>query len=266
MAKGYAAQVRSIVMLKNHGHVLPLKDNRLKVYVPKRHFPSTVDFFGNVTKDYWDVPFDLEMVGKYYEVVDSPDEADFAIVGIDGPMSGPGYSADDVKAGGNGYVPISLQYNDYTATQARPVSIAGGDPKESFTNRSYKGKTVKTANKDDMILVNETRQKMGSKPVIVLLNATRPVIVSEFEKSADAILVSFGTSSQPFFDLISGRQEPSALLPCQFPKNMETVELQREDVARDMIPYTDIDGHTYDFAYGMDWNGVINDERVQKYK
>ena len=266
MAKGYAAQVRSIVMLKNHSHVLPLKDNRLKIYIPKRHFPSTVDFFGNVTKDYWDVPFDLEMVGKYYEVVDSPDEADFAIVGIDGPMSGPGYSADDVKAGGNGYVPISLQYNDYTATHARSVSIAGGDPKEDFTNRSYKGKTVKTANKDDMILVNETKRKMGSKPVIVLLNATRPVIVSEFEKSADAILVSFGTSSQPFFDLISGRQEPSALLPCQFPKNMETVELQREDVARDMIPYTDIDGHTYDFAYGMNWNGVINDERVQKYK
>ena len=55
-------------------------------------------------------------------------------------------------------------------------------------------------------------------------------------------------------------------MPCQFPKNMETVELQREDVARDMIPYTDIDGHTYDFAYGMNWNGVINDERVQKYK
>ena len=26
------------------------------------------------------------------------------------------------------------------------------------------------------------------------------------------------------------------------------------------------DGHTYDFGYGLGWNGVINDERTQKYK
>lgn len=33
-----------------------------------------------------------------------------------------------------------------------------------------------------------------------------------------------------------------------------------------MIPYVDSEGHAYDFAFGMNWKGVINDERVQKYK
>ena len=88
----------------------------------------------------------------------------------------------------------------------------------------------------------------------------------EFEKSADAILVSFGTSNQPVLDIVSGKAEPSGLLPCQFPKDMKTVEEQKEDVPRDMIPYVDSEGHTYDFAYGMNWKGVIQDERVQKYK
>ena len=147
------------------------------MYVPKRHFPSFVEFFGNVTKDYYDYPINLDLVRKYYQVVDTPEEADFALVFILGPITGTGYDVNDCKKGGNGYVPISLQYNDYTATEARAVSIAGGDVKESFTNRSYKGKTVKTANKDDLLLVLNTRKQMHDKPVIVALTATRPMVM-----------------------------------------------------------------------------------------
>jgi beta-glucosidase len=37
------------------------------------------------------------------------------------------------------------------------------------------------------------------------------------------------------------------------------------DVPRDMIPYKDSNGHVYDFGYGLNWKGVINDARVKKY-
>lgn len=265
MKKGYEAQVESLVMLKNKNNVLPLKNQKLKVYIPKRYFPPVADFFGNKTKDYWDYPVSLELVGRYYQVVDNPSEADFALVFIQGPMSGTGFDAADVKRGGNGYVPISLQYSDYVASTARAESVAGGDVKENFVNRSYRGKSIKTANKGDLTLVEATKRQMKDKPVIVVLAATRPVIV-EFEKAADAILVSFGTSNQPLLDIISGKAEPSGLLPCQFPKDMKTVEEQKEDVPRDMIPYVDSEGHAYDFAFGMNWKGVIQDERVYKYR
>lgn len=46
---------------------------------------------------------------------------------------------------------------------------------------------------------------------------------------------------------------------------MEAVEAQLEDVPRDMECYVDADGHVYDFAYGLNWSGVIEDERVQTY-
>lgn len=265
MKKGYEAQVKSLVMLKNKNNVLPLKNQKLKVYVPKRYFPPVADFFGNKTKDYWNYPVSLELVGRYYQVVDNPSEADFALVFIQGPMSGTGFDAADVKRGGNGYVPISLQYSDYVASTARAESVAGGDVKENFVNRSYRGKSIKTANKGDLTLVEATKRQMKDKPVIVVLAATRPVIV-EFEKAADAILVSFGTSNQPLLDIISGKAEPSGLLPCQFPKDMKTVEEQKEDVPCDMIPYVDSEGHAYDFAFGMNWKGVIQDERVYKYR
>ena len=265
MQKGYDAQIKSIVMVKNHDNTLPLKDKKLKVYVPKRYYPSTTNFWGEATKAYWDDPVKAELIKKYYTVVDKPEEADFAICFIQGPVSGPGYDKADVEKGGNGYLPISLQYNDYTATDARATSLAGGDPKESFTNRSYKDKTVQTPNKPDMEMVINTKKVMGNKPVVVAIQLTRPAVLAEIEPYADAILVSFGTSNQPFFEIIQGKNEPSGLLPCQMPRDMKTVETQAEDRPLDMIPYTDKDGNKYDFAFGLNWDGVINDARVQKY-
>jgi beta-glucosidase len=49
------------------------------------------------------------------------------------------------------------------------------------------------------------------------------------------------------------------------PANMQTVELQDEDIPHDMICYTDADGHTYDFGFGMNWKGEIHDARTEKY-
>ena len=47
------------------------------------------------------------------------------IVFMTSPNSGTGYDKSDREKGANGYMPISLQYNDYTATYARNPSLAG---------------------------------------------------------------------------------------------------------------------------------------------
>lgn len=265
MEAGYNAQLKSVVMLKNHNNSLPQREKK-KVYIPKVHETRSQGFFGATGQDRWVDPVSLNLVEKYFEVVDSPAKADFAIVFIQAPKSGVGYDDNDAKRGGNGYVPISLQYNDYTATYARATSIAGGDPLEEFTNRTYKGKSVRTSNKDDLKVVLDTKAKMGQKPVIVVLNTGKPVVPAEFEGKADAILISFGIQNQAIFDIISGKAEPSGLLPMQMPANMKTVEEQNEDVPRDMVCYKDADGNTYDFGFGMNWSGVINDTRVATYK
>ena len=276
MKAGYEAQLRSIVMLKNKGNVLPLAE-KAKVYVPEVWVAPRAAFRGNAgagarmqqpqqTPGHWEMPVAVEMLEKYFTVVKTPAEADFAIVFVDAPNNGTGYDPADVAKGGNGYLPISLQYNDYTATHAREVSLAGGDPLESFTNRSYKGKTVKTSNKDQLDLILKTRKQMGSKPVIVQVDVNRPMVMSEFEGVADAILFGFNVQKQAVLDVLSGKNEPTGLLPMQLPADMQTVEEQLEDVTRDMRCHVDSEGNTYDFAFGMNWKGVINDERTAKYK
>ena len=265
MKEGYEAQLKSIVLLKNQEKALPVT-TRKTVFVPKRYVPASRNFLGMETPASEDYPVSMEIVKKYFNVTDNPDEADLALVFIQNPTASIGYDKEDIKKGGNGYVPISLQYGEYTATEARATSIAGGDPMENFTNRSYKDKTITAPNNTDAKLVNDTRAKMKNKPVIVSVNVTNPMIFAEIEPSATALLVSFGVQDQALLETIAGKSEPTALLPMQMPANMVTVEKQMEDVPFDMNSYKDAAGHAYDFGYGMNWKGVISDVRKGRYK
>ena len=106
---------------------------------------------------------------------------------------------------------------------------------------------------------------MGDKPVVVVVGMTRPAVLAELEPYADAILVSFGVQNQAVLDIVSGAAEPSALLPAQFPADMRTVEEQCEDLPRDMRPLVDSDGNAWDFGFGLNCKGLINDSRTDKY-
>ena len=265
MKAGYEAQLKSIVMLKNKSKALPVAKQKT-VYIPKRTTAAGKDFFGGPTPASVSYPVNINLVKKYFKVTENPNEADFALVIIRSPNSGSGYDANDVKKGGNGYIPISLQYLPYKAVYARDPSLAGGDPFEKFTNRTYKGKTATTSNASDLNMVLDTRKAMKSKPVIVSIAMSKPMVFSEFEKSADAIIVNFDVQDQAILDIISGASEPSGLLPLQMPADMKTVETQKEDVPFDMICHVDSEGNTYDFGFGLNWSGVIKDARVEKYR
>ncbi|WP_074017372.1 glycoside hydrolase family 3 N-terminal domain-containing protein [Anaeromassilibacillus senegalensis] len=270
MEEGYNAQLKSVVMLKNADNaIVPAADDKKEtVYLP-------YELNNKGEKVYC---MNKDIVSKYYNVTENPDEADFAIVGMSAPKGGSGYSTADLAAGGNGYVPITLQYGEYTADTARAQSIAS-DPGAEFINsttgevvyvdnadnRSYKGKTVTASNGSELVRLQNAKEAMGDKPVIVYMKLSNPMVWSEVEPLADAIVLGYGIQDQAAMEIISGTTEPSGLLPMQQPKNMETVEAQYEDVPQDMECYVDAAGNTYDFGYGLNWNGQIYDDRTEKY-
>ena len=266
MKAGYDAQVKSVVLLKNKNGVLPMAKEKV-VYIPKRFIPASKDWFGNSTPEKWEYPVNMELVKKYFRVTDDPAKADVALVFVKGPAGGVGYDKTD-REKGNGYVPITLQYGPYTADNARARSIAAGDPvvDPTNTNRSYKSKTITAANNTDLKSILETRAAMAGKPVIVSMALANPAVVGEFEKEVSGIIASFGVQDQALLDILSGKTEPSGLLPVQMPANMKTVEAQKEDMPHDMECYIDSMGNKYDFAFGLNWKGVINDGRVLKYR
>lgn len=265
MKAGYDAQLKSIVLIKNHNKTLPIANGKT-VYVPKRTTPPGVNFFGMPTPEKTEYPVNLDLIKKYYNVTDDPTKADFAIVFIKSPVSN-GYSRSDREAGGNGYVPISLQLKDYTATEARAQSIAAGDPviDPTITNRSYLNKTSKSNSYPDLNTILDTKKAMNGKTVVVAITVSNPMVFGEFEKDVDAIVGEFGVQMEALLDIVSGKTEPSGLLPLQMPMDMTTVEKQLEDVPHDMIPYRDSNGNVYDFGFGLNWKGVIKDARTEKY-
>jgi len=265
MKAGYDAQLKSIVLIKNQKNTLPIAKGKT-VYVPKRTTPPGVNFFGFPTPEKTEYPVNLDIIKKYYTVTDDPTKADFAMVFIKSPVSN-GYSKADREAGGNGYMPISLQLKDYTAVDARAQSIAAGDPvvDPTITNRSYLNKTSKSNSYPDLNTILETKKAMNGKPVLVAVTVSNPMVFGEFEKEVDAIVGEFGVQTEALLDIVSGKTEPSGLLPLQMPIDMTTVEKQFEDVPHDMIPYRDSNGNVYDFGFGLNWKGTIKDTRTEKY-
>lgn len=265
MKAGFEAQLKSVVLLKNRSNVLPLK-KQITVYIPKRTIPAGRDWFGNITPERVEFPVNMDVAKKYFSITDDPSKADAALVFVKSPDGGVGYSREDREKGGNGYVPISLQYGPYIAQTAREKSIAAGDPviDPTIKDRTYKGKTFTASNVTDLKLIHDTKKIMNGKPVIVIIDALRPMVFHEFEKDVNGILMGFGVQDQAIFEILTGK-EPSGLLPVQMPAHMETVEQQAEDVPRDMNVHVDSDGHAYDFGYGLNWKGVIKDKRVTRY-
>ena len=304
-------QEQSIIMLKNSGGAISQSDGAKKtVYIPYAFTAATAaSSSAEATPASWEPSLDLTAVGEYFNVVtDTVNEPS----GTDADGN-PVYTEDDVvrasaadlagcdmvlvsmnapktdsTTGEDGtYLPASLQYEGYTAKTARRESIAGSVTTEIINdgygtksqdvkeNRSYYGNTVgRDSNYADLEMLQYAASAVpDSCKVVVLMTAGGPMVWSEVEPLADAILLYYGNASfggswfqdEALLDVVSGTVEPSGLLNLQQPASMEAVEAQAEDVPRDMECYVDADGNAYDFAFGLNWSGVINDERVQKY-
>lgn len=165
------------------------------------------------------------------------------------------------------WYPASLQYGEYVADTAREVSVSGKTVDGTKENRSYKGvKAHEVANYGDLEALTYAAEAAGDVPVIVSMKMDRGMVWSEVEPLADVILVNYNKQyDNVVAEIILGKTEPKGLLVFQQPASMKAVEAQVDDVPRDMECYKDAAGNTYDFAFGMNWSGVIDDTRTQKY-
>lgn len=246
---GLEAQRRSVILLKNEKELLPLKKGT-KIYVPGRHYEQHMAFF-RMPIPASDFPALTSADTKgYFELVQTPEEADAAVVFIESPLCDC-YDPEDVKAGGNGYRPITLQYRPYKAEAAREHSIAKGDFRENDRDRSYKGKENTPYNATDLDNILDTKAKMGDKLVFAVLHIHNPSVVSEFEPKVDGIIAHFGVENKVLMEILSGDAAPGGRLPLNMPANMETVEKHCEDLFGDYDVYQDSCGNTYGYGFGL---------------
>ena len=246
---GLAAQRRSVILLKNKESILPLKKGT-KIYVPGRHLDAHHTFFRSVQPAMDVQPLSQKDAEGYFTLVSSPEEADAAVVFVESPLCDC-YTQADLDKGGNGYLPITLQYRPYRAEAAREHSLARGDFRENDCDRTYLNKENVPYNAADLNNILSAREAMGDKPVIVVLQLHNPAVVAEFEPQADGILAHFGVENKIIMEILSGEATPGVRLPMLLPASMETVERHCEDVADDMEVYVDACGNRYDYGFGL---------------
>ena len=214
-------------------------------------------------------------------------KCDMILVGMQAP-----HTASTVVTDENGvdtWLPASIQYTTYTADTAKETSVGGKLITETFNdgytqqtkvtteNRSYKGNTAaEPYTAPHLTTLQWANEVAGDTPVVVLMNMYRAgaMVFSEVEPLADAIVVGFSictsnaataVGDEAMLRVVAGVYEPTGLLPAQMPASMEAVEAQADDLPRDMECYVDSDGNVYDFAFGLNWSGKIDDDRVKTY-
>ncbi len=252
----------------------------------------------------WAPSLDLDVVSKYYNVVtdtlgeptgkDADGNAiytendiiradttgvDLVLIGMDAPKT-PSYTVTDEDGNITAWIPSNIQYGEYTAVNAKDTSVAGDvtvknvyDPYGAIIetetivqNRSYKGQTAVQSAYYNQVTTLQMVNDTLDVPVIVLMQQNDGAMVwTEVEPLADAILVGYAISDEAMVMTAAGLHEPNGLLVNQQPASMDAVEAQADDVPRDVECHVDANGNTYDFAFGMNWSGVINDERVATY-
>ncbi|MCR4870237.1 MAG: twin-arginine translocation signal domain-containing protein [Atopobiaceae bacterium] len=297
-AFGIDAATKSVVMLKNDG-VITSAGLDGKVYIPRKYVPEIIDpWFGNNIPPTAEPYLPLEAFGGN-AVTDELDEsgelseasitklADFsdvkyAVIKVSNPQD----AYQGVEGGedlmsivygteaqpGPYFKPISLQYRPYTADgpNVRKISL---NPDADTDNRSRFGESTFANNESDLDAVIALKESLpeGAK-LILIVDADRPMCFGEIEPYADAILLGFvssengGIADQAYANIITGAAEPYGLLSHPMPKDMDAVEALNEDTPRSVECYTDAMGNTYEFAFGLNWSGVIDDERTATYK
>ena len=251
---GREAQRKSVVLLKNKEKVLPLKKGT-KLYVPGRHLDAHYTFFRSIQPAMDLQPLSRKDAEGYFVLVDTPEEADAAVVFAESPLCDC-YTQEDLDKGGNGYLPITLQYRPYKAEAARPHSLARGDFREGDCDRTYLNKENTPYNASDLDNILTARKAMGDKPVIVILQLHNPAVVAEFERQTDGLIAHFGVENKVLMEILTGEAIPGGRLPLLLPASMETVEKHCEDVADDMEAYVDECGNRYVCGFGLNGDAL----------
>lgn len=289
---GWQAQLASAVVLRNvDGTIAPSTIDdwaELTIYVPHTQSRGTAGWGHGPGAGFLPgMPTDgpsltIEILERYFGAVISdeverddddnivsitaPDlaDVDVVLVGMRSPENGNQFSGAGRNPDTLEWYPLSLQWRPYTADgpYVRRTSISG-DLLEDGTreNRSYYGNTSIIGNEADLDAFERAVAAIAATgrddlPLITILMANNPVVPTEIYADSDAIVVGFHTSHQALVEIALGLHEASGRLPITFPKDMDAVERQYEDLA-DTDPFIDSDGNAWEFGFGLNFAGPI---------
>lgn len=176
---------KSVVLMKNHAGVLPLRDSSKKIYLAS----YTEKGPNQAVEESWTAAIE----GAGFTVVSKAEEADVAILDV----------VPYTFSTGNEYMHI--------LDLAENVEAAHVDP----ATQEEDGETVEITTLEDVRKIARVAETVHNNGGIVIasINITSPWILTNLEPHCDVLLGSFGTTAQARMDVITGTCKPTGKLP-----------------------------------------------------
>ncbi|MDA3878980.1 MAG: glycoside hydrolase family 3 C-terminal domain-containing protein [Prolixibacteraceae bacterium] len=235
---------KSIVLLKNKNSLLPLKKGLNSIFITGPMASNIDALLGN----YYGLSNNLVTV---LEGIVGKVEAKTTIRYKHGVL----FNTDNLN-------PIDWSTglagrSDVTVAVLGITNLIEGEEGESIAS-PYKGDRFDIDLPESQIkYLKKLREKAGEKPIVVVLTAGSPFIMSEIEKYADAILFAWYPGEQggnAVADILFGDAIPSGRLPITFPKSLDQLP-PYEDYSMEGRTYRFMEQTPYyPFGYGLSYS------------
>lgn len=209
-AIGTEMSQKSVVLMKNHDNVLPLKDTAKKVYVASFTERGKNE---DAIKE-WTTAF--ETAG--FEIVDSEEDADIAFLSVV-----PGGVTSD-----------NIDFNTIDLVDGLDVPEIAIDENYNIVRTGEEVEATTLMDVDDIADIAETVHENGGI-VVASVNISSPWILTNLEPYCDGIIGAFSTAVSSQMDVLTGAYNPTGVLPVTMPSCNEVLEI--EDVEVDGVTY-----------------------------
>ena len=263
--KGLAAQRKSIVLLKNEAHILPLPtptgDHPIKIYSMGLNASIIAgDEYGGYTVINGD--YDGEKGEVRPEI---PPDIDYAVIRIE--VNNPRrktslYKSMDPSTGGliNPHTGVPWGAADTTVQRNVMGEMGGLDDGLIFGGPApYEADMISFSAMESATTwqvtpslkdIQAVMDAVGSKRTVLSIYFRQPYALDEESGLGDAgaILATFGVSDSALMDVLSGRFSPRGKLPFALPKSLAAIVTQYSDAAG-----YNVDDTLFPFGYGLDY-------------
>ncbi|MBQ3156576.1 MAG: glycoside hydrolase family 3 C-terminal domain-containing protein [Clostridia bacterium] len=195
--KIYTSQLKSVVLLKNKGNVLPLNDTTKKVAI--------VSLSGTGSNDATVATLKAEFEAKGFIVVEDTDDADIAYIDIQPKYNG--------TTGSN----TAMGVIDLVEGLDVPAVVTDALRRDGVRHGSQipTGEETEVTTVEDIKDVKKIAEDMHEKGgvVIAAIKVTQPWILTNVEPHVDGLIAQFGVPEKAQVAVVTGEYKPTGKLP-----------------------------------------------------
>ena len=195
--KIYLSQLKSVVLLKNKGNVLPLNDTTKKVAI--------VSLTGKGASDATIATLKAEFEAKGFTVVEDTDDADIAYIDIQPTYNG--------TTGSN----TAMGVIDLVEGLDVPAVVTDALRRDGVRHGSQipTGEETEVTTVEDIKDVKKIAEDMHEKGgvVIAAIKVTQPWILTNVEPYVDGLIAQFGVPEKAQIAVVTGEYNPTGKLP-----------------------------------------------------